>query len=185
MLARRFMKNSLGRVKSYEIAKKSINMKPRFISFNSNIDKFKIKPTPPGGVIGDVNQAYKPPEADYFHGSYHWLYERSIAVALLPLSIYSIFTAVTGGVAYPMIDVTTGLSALFYLQYEYLSCITDYIPKRKFQLWHNIAKSLLYSGSAVAAYGLYDIHTNNNGFTNLIKKTFVDDESNLYIFGRY
>lgn len=156
----------------------------RPISLKSGIDKLKMKSSPPGGVIGDVNEPYMPPETDMYHGSYHWTYERLNTAALIPLCTYAIASTVAGGDIHPLIDATLAASALFHLQFEFSSCIIDYIPKRKFGVWNNLTLYLLYGGSALGLYGIYELETKSNGIVNLVSKLWTDDESNLYIFGR-
>ncbi|EDO16414.1 hypothetical protein Kpol_1030p24 [Vanderwaltozyma polyspora DSM 70294] len=156
----------------------------RSISFKKAFDKLKIIPSPPGGVTGDVNESFKPPESNMFHGSYHWSYERVTAATVLPLTSYAIYAAATGGELHPLVDGALATSALFYLQYEFKSCIIDYIPKRKFGVWHNLANYLLLGGTAVGLYGIYTLETDNNGIFDLIKKACNDEDPALSIFRR-
>lgn len=156
----------------------------RYISLKPDFSKFKLTPPPPGGVVGGFNDAFKPPEANHFHGSYHWDYERITAISLLPLTTIPMYVALSGGVVQPLLDAAMCTALLLHVQYGLTSCIIDYIPKRKFGIWHSIARSLLYGGCALGLYGIYDLETNNNGLVDLIGKLWKDDDSNLYMFGR-
>ncbi|SSD59447.1 related to Succinate dehydrogenase [ubiquinone] cytochrome b small subunit, mitochondrial [Saccharomycodes ludwigii] len=164
------------------------------ISFKSRLSKIKLIPDfskyklisqPPGGVIGDVNEAYKPPKPDYFEGSYHWDYERLTAISLLPLTLFPFYCAFSSTTAmYPLLDTTLSTFLLIHVNFGLKSCIIDYIPKRKFGVWHTAAIRLLQLGSILALYGIYDLETNNNGIIDLLSQLWKDPETNLYIFGK-
>lgn len=155
----------------------------RLISLKPDLSKLKLTQPPPGGVVGGVNDAFKPPEPNHFHGSYHWDYERITAVSLIPLTTIPLYTALSGGVVHPLLDASLCVMLILHAHYGFMSCIIDYIPKRKFGPWHNLARYLLYGGSAVGLYGVYDLETNNNGIVDLIAKLLGRDDSNLYLFG--
>lgn len=156
----------------------------RLISIKPDFSKFKLTPPPPGGVVGGVNDAYKPPEPNHFHGSYHWDYERITAVSLIPLTTIPLYTSLSGGVVHPLLDASLCVMLILHAHYGFMSCIIDYIPKRKFGLWHDMARYLLYGGSALAFYGVYELETNNNGIVDLIANLWGEDDSNVYMFGR-
>ena len=84
----------------------------RYISLKPDLSKFKLIPPPPGGVVGTVNEAVKPPAPDYFHGSYHWDYERITAVSLIPLTMIPLYGALSSGVTYPILDAALCLSLI-------------------------------------------------------------------------
>ncbi|SCU83896.1 LAMI_0C05226g1_1 [Lachancea mirantina] len=160
---------------------RQISSKPSRLSQISN--KWKLKTPPPGGVTGDVNTALKPPEPDYFHGSYHWDYERISAISLIPLAVVPVWSAFAGGVPHPILDATLSSMLIIHVQQGLTSCIIDYIPMRKFGPWHKLAMLGLYTGSALGIYGIYVLETENNGLIDLIGRLWKPDESNLYIFG--
>lgn len=155
----------------------------RHLSLKPDLSKLKLIPPPPGGVKGESNEAFKPPEPDHFHGSYHWDYERITAASLLPLTTIPLYIAMTGGVVPPLLDASLCLMLIVHVQYGFMSCITDYIPKRKFGIWHDMARYLLYGGSAFALYGVYDLETSNNGIVDLLSKAWSKDDSASSIFG--
>lgn len=156
----------------------------RLISLKPDLTKFKLNPPPPGGVVGGVNDAYKPPEPDHFHGSYHWDYERITAVSLLPLTTIPLYLSLSGGIVPPLLDASLCVMLLLHVQQGLMSCIIDYIPKRKFGIWHDFARYLLYGGSALGLYGVYDLETSNSGLIDLIGSLWKKDESNLFVFGK-
>ncbi|SCW01180.1 LAFE_0D06854g1_1 [Lachancea fermentati] len=155
----------------------------RGISLKPDFNKLKLIPPPPGGVNGTVNDKLKTPNPDFFHGSYHWDYERITAISLIPLTMIPLYAALSNGTMYPMVDASLCSVLLIHAQLGFTSCIIDYIPKRKFGVWHTLAMSTLYLGSALGLYGVYELETSNNGLVDLISKLWKDDESNVYVFG--
>ncbi|CAR26772.1 ZYRO0C01056p [Zygosaccharomyces rouxii] len=156
----------------------------RCISLKPDFSKLKLNPPPPGGVEGTVNDAFKPPVQDPSEGSFHWDYERIAAVSLLPLVTVPLYIGITGGIVPPILDASLCSILLIHVQYGLTSCIIDYIPMRKFRIWHNLAMYLLYGGTAVGLYGVYQLETENNGIVDLIRRLWTGDDSNVYIFNR-
>lgn len=83
---------------------------------------------------------------------------------------------------HPLLDASLCVMLVVHAHYGFMSCIIDYIPKRKFGIWHDMARYLLYGGSALALYGVYDLETSNNGVVDLIGKLWSDEDSGLSIF---
>lgn len=125
---------------------------------------FKLIPQPAGGIVGNVNEAVTVPEMDIYHGSFSWDYERIVATAMVPLML----TPFVFGVEHPYIDATFTSLLLLHCRYGFLSCIIDYIPKRRYGLWHKIAVWTLNLGTFLSAYGVYLIETEGNGLFTLI-----------------
>ena len=130
-----------------------------------NLSKFKKIEQPPGYIVGTVNDAYNPPSPVYYEGSYHWTYERIIAITMLPL----VMTPFAAGVEYPMIDSIFSTLLLFHCHAGIKSCIIDYIPKRVYGFWYGAASKLLTLGTFVAMYGIYELETSCNGLFDLVK----------------
>lgn len=156
----------------------------RCISLKPDFSKLKLIPPPPGGVNGTVNDPYKPPLDNPAEGSYHWYYERIVAVSLLPLVTVPLYIGVTGGVVPPLLDASLCAALLFHVQYGLTSCIIDYVPKRKFGIWHKSAMYFLYAGTAVGLYGVYQLEVENNGLVDLLGRLWTGEHSNIHIFGR-
>ncbi|CEP60638.1 Tim18p LALA0_S01e15544g [Lachancea lanzarotensis] len=157
----------------------------RCLSLKPNFEKLKLTPPPPGGVEGNVNDPLKKPEIDFFHGSYHWDYERITAVALLPLTTIPIYLAISGSGLHPMLDTALCCTLLIHAQLGLTSCIVDYIPKRRFGVWHQVAMLSLYAGTALGLYGVYELETKNNGLVDLVCKLWKDEEEELTIYSRF
>lgn len=128
----------------------------------------KTIPQPPGFIVGTVNDAYVPPKPSKTHGSYHWTSERIVALGLLPLVGSSMFGTVSG-----IIDTTMASFLLYHCYVGFQSCIIDYIPKRVYGVYHNLAMYLLTFGTGVAGYGIYEIEQKEEGgITGIVSKVF-------------
>ncbi|CAN6638368.1 mitochondrial inner membrane protein Shh4p [Trichomonascus vanleenenianus] len=125
-------------------------------------------PQPPGGIVGTVNEATKTPKHDPVHGSYHWSFERILAVSIVPLTVAPF--ALQNGTLIPVLDATLGSLLVAHVHMGLQSCIIDYIPKRVYGKYHNVAIYALTAGSVVALYGLYQFETNDVGITESIQK---------------
>lgn len=141
----------------------------RELSFTNFFKKFKKIPQPPGYVVGTVNDAYKPPEANFYEGGYHWTYERFVTICLVPLTL----TPFAAGVNHPMVDSLLSVLLLIHCHTGFESCIIDYIPKRVYGIWHKIAIKLLTMGTFVGIYGIYLLETTGNGLFDLIKSIWT------------
>ncbi|ABN65231.1 membrane anchor in succinate dehydrogenase complex [Scheffersomyces stipitis CBS 6054] len=141
----------------------------RFISLKPDFSRFKKTEQPPGYIVGTVNDAYRIPLVTYYEGSYHWTYERAIAITMVPLMM----TPFVAGVEYPMIDAVFSSLVLFHCHCGFKSCIIDYIPERVYGFWHRAATRLLTLGSFVSLYGVYLIETEGNGLFDLLKNIWM------------
>ncbi len=149
----------------------------RFISLKPNFDKYKLIEQPAGYIVGTVNEATPQGEIDYFHGSYHWSYERLLAITMVPLAV----TPFVATVDFPVLDAILSTTILLHAHIGFTSCIIDYIPKRVYGIWHKFARYLLTFGTTVGLYGIYEMETTDVGLTNLIKKLWVkEEEAPLY-----
>lgn len=157
----------------------------------SSYSKFKLIPPPPGGVIGNINDNLPKTEPDWFHGSYHWDYERITAISLIPLTMVPLYgalssTTIAAGFPIPVIDSILCSTMLVHAYLGMTSCIIDYIPKRKFGFWYKAAKFALAFGSSFSLYGIYVLETENDGLIGLISSLWDKDkgDSRAYVFGR-
>ena len=134
-----------------------------------SLSKYKLKPQPPGGVTGTVNDAYQHGMIDTYAGSAHWTYERLISVALIPLASLPLFQSPVN----PILDAAFGVLLLFHCHMGFLSCITDYIPERVYGVWNKIARRLLSLGTFVGMYGVYVIETESNVIFDLVQQLWL------------
>lgn len=127
---------------------------------------FKTIPQPPGGIIGGVNDPVETPKIDRIHGSYHWAFEKVVVLGMVPLMI-----APFAGVSLsPVLDASCSALILFHSHLGLESCITDYIPKRVYGSFHNVAIGALFAGTALSLYGIYEMETNDVGLTAAVGK---------------
>lgn len=138
---------------------------PVFIARRGLFEGYGV-PQPPGNIVGTVNDAVPTPAPDAVHGSYHWTFERMVAVGLVPLTVLPVAT----GTLSPALDALFGGLLIAHCITGFQSCITDYIPTRKFPRGHKVCNWLLYIGSAGALYGVYKIETEEEGITGAVKK---------------
>ncbi|KAI3403592.1 hypothetical protein KGF56_003637 [Candida oxycetoniae] len=127
--------------------------------------KFKKIEQPPGYIVDTVNDAYKPPLPNSYEGAYHWTYERIIAITMIPL----VMTPFVAGVEFPVIDASLSALLIFHCHSGFKSCIIDYIPKRVYGVWYEIASKALTFGTLVAMYGVYVMETTSNGLFDIVK----------------
>lgn len=164
MLTTRLLKPSIITAPKFHLLSRNFSLKPRLPKL-PKLSSFKLKEDVPGNIIGTVNDAYVPPEADITHGSFEWAYERMVILGMTPLVVFPFIA----GVDYPIADATLAILIALHARYGLKSCIIDYIPIRKFGIWHKIAMFMLNFGTWVSVYGIYIIETEQNGICNLIK----------------
>ncbi|CCE62397.1 hypothetical protein TPHA_0C02440 [Tetrapisispora phaffii CBS 4417] len=133
-------------------------------------------PQQPGGVKGNVNEAYVPPKIDKVHGSYHWGFEKIISMSVLPLVTLPL---ISGGAPLSVTtDVLLASAGMFAFMVEFQSCITDYVQKRVYGNINKYAMYLLYGGSVLSILGIYNLQKpdeekkENTGFIGLLNKFF-------------
>ncbi|KAG7660922.1 uncharacterized protein J8A68_005597 [[Candida] subhashii] len=151
------------------ITKASQIILQRHLKLKPDFSKLKLKEQPAGYVVGTVNDAYVPPVADHYEGSYHWTYERAITIGMIPL----VMSPFISGVDYPMVDATFSTLLLFHCHAGFKSCIIDYVPKRVYGVWHGVACKLLTLGTFIGMYGIYVLETSSNGLFDLVKSIWA------------
>lgn len=122
----------------------------------------------PQDIQGTVNDAVPVPPVDKSHGSFHWSFERLVALGIIPVIVAPFAT----GSLSPVLDATLGSLLIVHSHIGFESSIIDYIPKRQFKTLHNLSIYALYTGSALALYALYEFETNDVGITETLKKVW-------------
>jgi hypothetical protein len=100
---------------------------------------------------------------DRFHGSYHWIYERT-------LSVLSLLTLSCGAVAGPSPGLDLALATIVPLHCHigFGAIIEDYLPKRKFNRVNSFARWGLIGLTGLTIYGAYRFNTENIGISEAI-----------------
>lgn len=106
-------------------------------------------------IKGTVNEptTYPPPSAA--HGSYHWLTERGLSVALIPLFAAGAAKHGASGV----LDATLALSLVLHSHIGFTASLDDYVHKRKFPVLGPVAAWTLRAATLATLAGLYEFQT--------------------------
>ena len=98
-----------------------------------------------------MNDPTEYPKPNRLHGSYHWKFERAIAVCIIPL----IATATVKHGASGILDGALSLVLVLHSHKGYNAILGDYLPVRKFHTAGPIGKWLVRLASVLAFAGLY------------------------------
>ncbi|KAH9209686.1 CybS-domain-containing protein [Leptodontidium sp. 2 PMI_412] len=109
------------------------------------------------------------PPANPSHGSYHWTFERAMAVALVPLTI----APFASGSLNPTMDAVLCATILLHSHIGFESCIVDYIPTHRLPKTRKLAWWALRAGTVLVGVGLYEFETNDVGVTEALKRIWV------------
>ncbi|EWC43881.1 hypothetical protein DRE_07258 [Drechslerella stenobrocha 248] len=126
----------------------------------------QILPPGPQIVIGTVNDPTPVPPSSATHGSYHWAFERLIALSMVPLTV----APFAAGTANPALDAALGSALLLHSHIGFDACVTDYFPKRQYPKTRAFMVWLLRGATITAAVGLFSFQTNDVGITETVKK---------------
>lgn len=129
---------------------------------------FGFIPQPPGGIYGTVNDPVPVPPAHKTHGSLHWVGERVLVIGFVPLIVASL----AGTSLTPVMDGALSSMLLLHAHLGFQSCIIDYIPKRVYGPFHNLAMYALFAGTATAFFGIYQLETHDIGLTKAVGKVW-------------
>ncbi|KAK6612414.1 CybS protein [Botrytis cinerea] len=137
----------------------------RVAAFHASGRQSILPPLPrePPAIANDAAAVPKPSPS---HGSYHWTFERLIAVGLVPLTV----APFVSGSLNPATDALLCAAILIHSHIGFESCITDYfpskrVPKTKAFLWWG-----LRGATVLVGVGLYEFETNDVGVTEGIKR---------------
>ena len=106
-------------------------------------------------IQGTVNDPTTYPPPNPVHGSYHWLFERALSVALLPLTAAAVAKHGSSGA----LDAALGLTLILHSHIGFDAVLADYLHERKFPIAGKMAPWVLRACSVMALYGLYELQT--------------------------
>ncbi|CAO1624696.1 unnamed protein product [Sympodiomycopsis kandeliae] len=120
-------------------------------------------------IRGTVNDPTTFPPPNAAHGSHHWLFERGLSVALLPLTAAAVAKHGSSGV----LDAALGLSLVIHSHIGFDCCLQDYLHERKFPIAGKVAPWALRAFTAASLVGLYEIQTNDVGLSEFVARVWT------------
>lgn len=125
-----------------------------------------ILPPPPQRIAGTVNDPTAIPPPSPTHGSYHWTFERIIAVTLVPLTV----APFAAGSLHPVLDAALAATILIHSHVGFQSVIIDYIPQKRLRRTRSAFWWGLRAATLTVAVGIYEFETNDVGLAEGIKR---------------
>jgi len=125
-----------------------------------------ILPPLPQSIEGTSNDAAPVPKPSPSHGSYHWTFERLIAVGLIPLTV----APFVSGSLNPVTDAIFCAAILIHSHIGFESCVIDYIPMKRLPKTRALFWWGLRGATVLVGVGLYEFETNDVGITEGIKR---------------
>ncbi|KAI9297866.1 hypothetical protein K502DRAFT_300261 [Neoconidiobolus thromboides FSU 785] len=107
-------------------------------------------------------------EVNRWEGSWHWMIERSLSFALVPMLGVS---AIYGG--HPINDFLLGFVVPIHTHIGFSTVVTDYLPTRRTPVLNKVVTGIQYLLTAGVIYGCYLINTEDVGLTEYFKKLWV------------
>ncbi|PLN78984.1 succinate dehydrogenase cytochrome b small subunit [Aspergillus taichungensis] len=140
----------------------------QMVGFHASAKK-QILPPLPQTVQGTVNDPAPIPEAHPSEGSYHWTFERLVAVGLVPLCI----APFAAGSLNPVMDAVLCSGLILHSHIGFQASIIDYFPTRRVPKTHTACNWLLRAFTLGTAVGLYEFETNDVGLTEAIRRVWT------------
>ncbi|APA09661.1 hypothetical protein sscle_05g044310 [Sclerotinia sclerotiorum 1980 UF-70] len=131
----------------------------RVAAFHASGRQSILPPLPP-------NDAAPVPKPSPSHGSYHWTFERLIAVGLIPLTV----APFVSGSLNPATDAILCAAILIHSHIGFESCVIDYIPRKRLPKTRALFWWGLRGATVLVGVGLYEFETNDVGLTEGIKR---------------
>lgn len=151
------------------------SVKSAFVRDNVRVAAFhaggrqQILPAGPQIIEGTANDAAIVPPTDSAHGSYHWTFERLIAVGLIPLTV----APFVAGTYSPATDAILCATLLIHSHIGFESMVTDYIPRKRLPKTRKAFEWLLKGATVLVGVGLYEFETNDVGLTEAVKRVWT------------
>lgn len=127
-----------------------------------------LKPSTPTNPQPAVNDPIPEQHGDPAHGSYHWTFDRALALGLVPLTL----APFAAGSLNPGLDALLCGSLLLHSHMGFQNIVTDYVPARKYPKSRRAINYGLGAATIIAGVGLYEFETNDVGMTEAIKRVW-------------
>ncbi|KAL4818613.1 CybS-domain-containing protein [Aspergillus spinulosporus] len=137
------------------------------VAFHASAKK-QILPPLPQTIQGTMNDPAPIPKPHPSHGSYHWTFERLVAVGLIPLTI----APFAAGSLNPVTDAVLCSLLVLHSHVGFQASIIDYFPARRVPKTSTFLNWLLRGFTLTTAVGLYELETNDVGLTETIKRVW-------------
>ncbi|BCS26201.1 CybS family protein [Aspergillus puulaauensis] len=135
------------------------------VAFHASAKK-QILPPEPQSIHGTLNDPAPIPTPHPSHGSYHWTFERAVAVGLIPLTI----APFAAGSLNPTTDAILCSLIILHSHVGFQASIIDYFPARRVPKTASFLNWLLRGFTLTTAVGLYELETNDVGLTETVKR---------------
>ncbi|SPO02190.1 probable Succinate dehydrogenase [ubiquinone] cytochrome b small subunit, mitochondrial [Cephalotrichum gorgonifer] len=130
--------------------------------------KKQLLPAGPQVVKRTVNDPVVEKHGDPAHGSYHWTFDRALALGLVPLTL----APFAAGSLNPTLDAVLCGGLLVHSHMGFQNIITDYVPSRRYPKSRRALNYGLGAATLLVGVGLYEFETNDVGLTETIKRVW-------------
>ncbi|KAL8962926.1 MAG: hypothetical protein Q9193_000741 [Seirophora villosa] len=141
---------------------------PVIASFHTSSQR-RILPPGPQVMEGGVNDPAPVPEPSPTHGSYHWVFERAMSAALIPLTI----APFAAGTLNPVMDAILCAGIIIHSHIGFQSVIIDYVPDKRLPKTRALFWWGLRAATLLVAVGFFEFETNDVGLTEAIKRVWT------------
>ncbi|KAI4234290.1 MAG: hypothetical protein LQ349_003876 [Xanthoria aureola] len=120
-------------------------------------------------IDAPLNDPAPVPPTSPTHGSYHWVFERAMSAALIPLTI----APFAAGSLNPVMDALLCAGIIIHSHIGFQSSIIDYVPDKRLPKTRAFFWWALRAATVVVAIGFFEFETNDVGVTEAIKKIWT------------
>ncbi|CAI4218702.1 unnamed protein product [Parascedosporium putredinis] len=139
----------------------------RVASFHTTSKK-ALLPVGPQVINKTVNDPTSWRDGDPAHGSYHWTFDRLLALGLVPLTV----APFAAGSLNPGLDAVLCATVLVHSHLGFQNIVEDYVPSRTYPKSRKACNIALGAATLLAGVGLYEFETNDVGVTEAIKRVW-------------
>lgn len=119
--------------------------------------------------LDTVNDPVPVPEPSPAHGSYHWTFDRLVAVSLIPLTV----APFAAGSLNPTLDALLCATLLIHSHTGFQNVIIDYVPKKRTPRARKLFTWGLNAATVVVGLALYEFETTDVGLVETVKRVWA------------